>query len=426
MARILSALTPTLSLRERAVKQGENSMLGLLDDVRVLELTNSLSGAFCAKLLADQGAHTVKVEPSGRGDAARHEPPFIGGATHPDRSTLFLAFNTNKYGVTLNLTTPTGRAILLRLVTERDVLIDTFPPGHLADLGLGYDVLSQVNPALILTSITPFGQIGPYRDYYGNDLIAQALGGFLYTTGITERPPMGTVLHQMEIVAARNAVIAIMAALLQQRAGGVGQHIDVSMLEAVVSTPPNFIHQYSFTGAIAGRGFGEQAVLDGMHLATADSPVTLTTAGTGGNPMDTWATFLDEPRLRDPKFASRQGRTQHWDELLALVQGKLAHWKAHDFMREAMNQRLVVGVVQSPEEVVNCPHLLARGSFVEFDHPEVGPLHYPGAGFLVDGANPLMGGCAAPGLGEHNAAIYGGELGCSVAELAHLRAAGVI
>jgi crotonobetainyl-CoA:carnitine CoA-transferase CaiB-like acyl-CoA transferase len=401
-------------------------MLGLLDDVRVLELTNSLSGAFCAKLLADQGAPTLKVEPPGRGDAARHEPPFIGGMPHLDRSTLFLAFNTNKDSVTLDLTSATGRAILLRLIRERDILIDSYPPGHLAELGLGYDVLRQVNPGLILTSITPFGQTGPYRDYKGNDLIAQALGGFLYTTGMTERPPMGTVLHQMEIVAARNAVIATMAALLQQRAGGAGQHIDVSMLEAVVSTPPNFIHQYSFTGVIAGRGFGEQAVLDGMHLATSDSPVTLTTAGTGGNPMETWATFLDEPRLRDPKFASRQGRAQYWDELLALVQGKLAHWKAHDFMKEAMDRRLVVGVVQSPEEVVSCPHLEERGSFVELDHREVGGLKYPGAGFLVDGANPLTGGRAAPGLGEQNAAIYGGELGFSVAELANLRGAGVI
>jgi CoA:oxalate CoA-transferase len=401
-------------------------MLGLLDDVRVLELTKRLSGAFCAKLLADQGAHTLKIEPPGWGDMARHEPPFIGGMPHPDRSTLFLAFNTNKDSVTLDLTTSTGRTILLRLMAERDVLIDTYPPGYLAELGLGYDVLRQANPGLILTSITPFGQTGPYRDYHGDDLIAQALGGFLYTTGVTERPPMGTVLHQTEIVAARNAVIATMAALLQQRESGTGQHIDVSMLEAVVSTPPNFIHQYSFTGAIAGRGFGEQAVLDGMHLATSDSPVTLTTAGTGGNPMETWATFLDEPRLRDPKFTSRQGRVQHWGELLALVQGKLAHWRAHDFMKEAMDQRLVVGVVQSPEEVVNCPHLAERGSFVELQHPDVGGLKYPGAGFLVDGANPLAGGRAAPGLGEHNAAIYGGELGFSVAELANLRAAGVI
>jgi crotonobetainyl-CoA:carnitine CoA-transferase CaiB-like acyl-CoA transferase len=237
---------------------------------------------------------------------------------------------------------------------------------------------------------------------------------------------MGTALARMEIVAARNAVIASMAALLQQRETGEGQHIDVSMMEAVVSTPPNFIHQFSFTGAIAGRGFGESAVLDGMHLATSDSPVTLTTAGTGGNPMETWAAFLDEPRLRDPKFSSRQGRAQHWEELLALVEGKLSQWKARDFMKAAMDRRLVVGVVQNPEEVVNCPHLAERGSFVVLDHPDVGTLQYPGAGFLIDGGNPVAGGRAAPCLGEHNAAIYGGELGFSPEELAVLHAAGVM
>jgi crotonobetainyl-CoA:carnitine CoA-transferase CaiB-like acyl-CoA transferase len=401
-------------------------MLGLLDDVRVLELSHGLSGAFCAKLLADQGAETVKVEPPGRGDPARYEPPFLDGAPHPDRSTLFLAFNTNKRSVTLDIATATGRALLCRLLAERDVLIETFAPGHLAELGLSDAVLRQVNPALIVVSITPFGQTGPYRGYRGDDLIAQAVGGFLYTTGQSQLPPMGTALYQMEIVAARNAAIATMAALLQQRESGEGQHIDVSMLEAVVSTPPNFIHQYSFTGAIAGRGSGEHAVLDGMHLATGDSPVTLTTAGTGGNPMETWAAFLEEPRLRDPKFATAQGRAQHWQELLALVQAKLAHWKAHDFMREAMERRLVVGVVQSPAEVVHCPHLAARGSLVELDHPVVGGLKYPGAGFLVDGVNPVAGGRAAPRLGEHNAVVYGGELGVSGEELARLQAAGVI
>jgi crotonobetainyl-CoA:carnitine CoA-transferase CaiB-like acyl-CoA transferase len=401
-------------------------MLGWLDDIHVLELTNGLSGAFCAKLLADQGAQTLKIEPPGRGDPARHEPPFIGGEPDPDRSTLFLAFNTNKRSVTLDPTTSTGRAILFRLIAERDILIETFAPSYLLELGLGYDVLKRVNPALIMASITPFGQTGPYRDYRGNDVIAQAMGGFLYMTGQTNRPPMGTALAQMEIVTARNAVIAIMAALLQQRQGGEGQHIDVSMMEAVVSTPPNFIHQFSFTGAIAGRGFGENAVLDGMHLATSDSPVTLTTAGTGGNPMDTWAAFLDEPRLRDPKFSSRQGRAQYAPELLALVEQKLSQWKAHAFMKAAMDQRLVVGVVQSPEEVVNCPHLAERGSFVVLDHPEAGPLQYPGAGFLIDGVNPVTGGRPAPRLGEHNAAIYGGELGFSSEELLMLRAAGVL
>jgi crotonobetainyl-CoA:carnitine CoA-transferase CaiB-like acyl-CoA transferase len=230
----------------------------------------------------------------------------------------------------------------------------------------------------------------------------------------------------MEIVAARNAAIITMAALLHQRESGAGQHLDISVMEAVVSTPPNFIHQYSFTGAIAGRGFGERTVMDGMHLATGDSDVTLTTAGTGGNPMETWATFLDEPRLRDAKFSTGQGRSQHWQELLALMQAKLAQWRARDFMQAAMDRRLVVGVVQSPAEVVHCPHLAERGSLVTLEHAEVGPLRYPGAGFLINGSNPVDGGGAAPRLGEHNTAVYGGELGLSAAELAALRAAGVV
>ncbi len=401
-------------------------MLGILDDVRVLELTHRLSGAFCAKLLADQGANTIKIEPSGGGDPARHQPPFLGGEPHPDKSSLFLAFNTNKRGVTLDIATPTGKELLLRLVATHDVLVESFAPDHLASLGLGYEVLRQANPRLIMTSITPFGQTGPYRHYQADDLIMQAMGGFLNTSGSSDRPPMGTALEQTEIVTARNAVIATTAALMQQQMTGEGQHIDVSMMEAVVSTPPHFIHQYSFTGTIVGRGFGDRTVMDGMHLTTGDSDVTLTTAGTGGNPMEVWAEFLGEPQLVDPKFSSRLGRAQNWQELLDLIQAKLAEWKAHDFMREAMDRRLVVGVVQSPTEVVNCPHLAERGSFFTSDHAEAGTLQYPGAGFLIDGVNPVAGGRAAPRLGEHNVEVFCGELGLATDALAILSATGVV
>jgi len=402
-------------------------MLGLLDDVRVIELSHRLAGSFCAKLLADQGAQTLKIEPPGRGDPSRYEPPFLGDQPRADNSSLFLAYNTNKRGITLDVASPSGRELLQRLLVNQDVLIESYQPGELAAMGLSYDVLHEMYPKLIVVSITPFGQTGPYRHYQGTDLIAQAMGGFLYTTGQGDRPPMGTALEQTEVVAARNAAIAIMASLLKQNESGQGQHIDVSIMEAVVSTPPNFIHLYSFGGVISGRGFfSDRAVLDGMHIPTQDSEVTLTTAGTGGNPMETWAEFLNEPRLRDRKFATGQGRSENWQELLGIMRDKLSEWHAHDFFQQAMDRRLVVGVVQSAKEVANCPHLEARGSFATHDHPEVGTLRYPGAGFLVDGENPVVARRPAPHLGQHNYEVYCDELGLSADDLALLQAAGVV
>jgi crotonobetainyl-CoA:carnitine CoA-transferase CaiB-like acyl-CoA transferase len=402
-------------------------MYGILDDVNVIELAGSLSGAYCAKLLADQGAPTIKVEPPGPGDPVRHEPPFIGSGDHDGLSSLFLAFNTNKRGITLDVTAEAGRQLLLRLVQDSDVLIEGHAPGYLDDLGLGYDVLHALNPRLILASLTYFGQTGPYRDFKGSDLIAQAVGGFLHAvTGPANRPPMGTVLEQMEITTARNGAIAIMAALLQQRHTGEGQHIDVSAMESAVSTPSGLIHPYTFTGRVPRRGGGDRNVMDGMHLATQDGEVTLTTAGTGGRPMQAWAEFLHEPRLTDPKFATRQGRMEHWRELYDLVAPKLAQWENLDLMEQSMARGLVIGLVQSPAQVVDSPHLAARGALVELDHPDVGRLTYPGPGFLIDGVNPMAGGRAAPRLGEHNREVFCDGLGLAPEEVETLRGKGII
>ena len=399
----------------------------VLDDVKVLELAGTLSGAYCAKLLADQGAPTIKVEPPGMGDMARNEPPFIGQGTHSDRGSLFLAFNTNKRGISLDLTQEQGRVLLLRLIHDVDVLIESYPPGYLDGLGLGYSALREVNPGIIFTSLTYFGQSGPYRDFKGNDLVAQATGGFLHAvTGSAGRPPMGTVLEQMEITAARNGVIAIMAALLRQRDTGDGQHIDVSTMEAAISTPSGLIHPYSFTGRSPMRGGSDGNVMDGMHLATKDGEVTLTTAGTGGRPMEAWAEFLEEPRLTEPQFSSRRGRAENWQELYDLVAPKLAQWNNLELMEESMSKGLVIGLVQSPEQVVESPHLAERGAFVEISHTETGVLKYPGPGFLMDGLNSMEGGSPAPHLGEHNYQVYCEELGLSSEDLGVLHAAKVI
>jgi crotonobetainyl-CoA:carnitine CoA-transferase CaiB-like acyl-CoA transferase len=402
-------------------------MEAILSDISVLELTHAPSGAFCAKLLADQGADTIKVEPPSAGDQMRHEPPFIGGEPHPDRSTTFLALNTNKRGVTLDVTQAAGRDMFLQLAAKADVVIESFPPGRMAELKLDYEKLKAANPKTILLSITYFGQQGPYANYHGDDLIAQATGGFHYAvTGSTHKPPMGTALQQMELTAGRNGVIALMAALLQREQTGVGCHIDLSVQEAAVATPSGLVHPYSFTGKNPRRGSGDTNVMDGMHLPTRDGEVTLTTAGTGGRPMEVWSEFLGEPRLLDPKFATRVSRQENWEELRDLVAPKLKEWNNLDLMRETMARGLVIGLVQSPRQVLDSPHLAERGYFVELEHADAGTLKYPGPGFYFDGANPMQTVRAAPRLGEHNAEVYSARLGLSNDDLGRLRAAHVI
>lgn len=400
---------------------------GILSEVNVLELAHAPSGAFCAKLLADQGADTIKVETPGQGDQARHEPPFIGGEPHPERSTAFLALNTNKRGITLDVGQAAGRDLFLKLASAADVVIESFQPGHLGSLGLSYETLKASNPKLILLSISYFGQHGPYAHYKGDDLIAQATGGYLYAvTGAANRPPMGTALQQMEQTAGRNGVIAIMAALLRRDQTGEGCHIDVSVMEAAIATPSGLLHPYSFTGRNPRRGSGDTNVMDGMHLPTRDGEVTLTTAGTGGRPMEVWSEFIGEPRLLDPKFATRLSRQEHWEELRDLVGPKLAQWNNLDLMRETMARGLVIGLVQSPQQVLDSPHLAERGFFVELEHAQAGALKYPGPGFFFDSVNPMQSIRAAPRLGEHNVQIYCERLGLSHEALERLRAARVV
>ena len=381
-------------------------MEGILSDIRVLELGESPSVAFCGKLLADQGATVIKVE-SLNGDPLRYDPPFLQTSSGELISSSFLSFNTNKFGITLDITQPEAAKICKELVNTCDICIESFEPGYLAKLGLDHESLMATNDTLIMLSITYYGQTGPYAHYRADELTSQAIGGFLYAvTGSADKPPMGTVLNQMEITTARNGVVAIMAAVLNRDAQGVGSYIDLSTAESVVATPSQLIHPRSYTGRNPKRGGSDTNVMDGMHLPTKDGEVTLTTAGTGGKPMEVWSEFLDEPRLLDQKFSNRSGRLEHWEELYNLVAPKLMNWENIPLMEATMAQGLVIGLVQSPLQVLQSPHLSERGYFVYIDDPELGNLAYPGPGFFIDGENIMTSDRVAPRLGQHNDYIF--------------------
>lgn len=227
---------------------------GALDGVRVLDISGPM-GVYCGKLLADLGADVIKVEKPG-GDPMRSRGPFYHDQAHPEKSLYFFLFNTNKRGVTLDIESADGKTVLKRLVEGADILLETYPPGYMDSLGLGYADLTSVNPGLIMTSVTPFGQTGPYRDYKSSDLVGSAMGGLTNMVGAPGERPAWTLseiaYHHVNI----NASSATLIALYHKDSTGEGQHIDVSMHEAISMVVPASVQSWDVLGELVTRNGG--------------------------------------------------------------------------------------------------------------------------------------------------------------------------
>jgi len=222
-----------------------------LSGLRVLDLADE-KAAFCSKLLADMGAEVIKVEKPG-GDASRWVGPFWRNMPHPERSLSLWYNNTNKLGITLNLESEEGQEIFHRLSNRSDVIVETFPPGYLAGLGLGYEALSKTNPGLIMASVTGFGQGGPYKEYRFCDIVASALGGQMYVCGAPETPPLKPYGQQAYYIASLFAAIGIFLALHKRKHSGQGQRIDISLQEAVAATLEHVMIRYFYEGVVPKR-----------------------------------------------------------------------------------------------------------------------------------------------------------------------------
>ena len=394
----------------------------LLDGLRVLDLGPGIAPSFCAKLLADYGASVVKAEPPAEGDPARRLGPFVGDDPNPEKSIPFLYANTGKRGITLDWSTASGRTMLHKMLDESDVLVQGFSPSETAGSAIAYGELAQAHPHLVVTSVTPFGQDGPYSEFEATDIITCAMSGLMYHSGDSDREPLRNALDQSLYVAGANAAAATLVAVFARLTSGEGQHVDVSVAECLAAHLVQPVPYHNYMGATKGRrpvrgsGFEElMPARDGYVVPSVQ----------GSQPWETVADLIGLEELHDPRFASGAGRIANGEELKALLVEGLAQWDRLPLFVASGERRLVFGMAQDAGDMVACPHLDARGFYHQVDHPVAGTATYPGMAAALS-ERPQQAPSAAPLLGQHNAEIYGGELGYSGEELAALRYAGVI
>jgi crotonobetainyl-CoA:carnitine CoA-transferase CaiB-like acyl-CoA transferase len=418
---------------------------GPLAGLRVIEMGGA-NGQYCGKLLADMGAEVLKVEPPA-GDDARRVGPFADDVPDPNRSLFFWYYNTNKRGVTLDLDHADGRALLRKLLAAAEIVVDSYPPGYLDELGLGYDALvadGTLSPSTIYTCITPFGRTGPWRDLRACDLTQMALSGIMDSCGYDDvpgAPPIRPDGHHAAHIGGVYAFCGTLVALYHRDRTGEGQLLDVSMHEACACTTE---------GAFPEWEYFRRPVLrqTGRHSAPAPTPPWQyrTTDGRhvnmigGGIPRNAsaWRPLLDwmEAKervedLREPLYAEvitqpAHRRGEHARHMSDVIGRFVQSLTAEEMYRGGQALHMPWAPVRSPEENLDDPHWRDRGFFVEAEHPELGrTVTYPGAPYRFT-RTPWSLRRRAPLLGEDNVSVYCGELGLTREGLKALFESGAI
>jgi crotonobetainyl-CoA:carnitine CoA-transferase CaiB-like acyl-CoA transferase len=400
----------------------------VLSGIRILDLTWYIAGPYCTKLLADYGADVIKVERPGDGDPARRLGPFLNDQPNPEKSGLFLHLNTNKKGITLDLKTNAGKKILKELVKNADILVESFSPRVMPSLGLHYEVLKEINPRLVMTSISNFGQTGPYRDFKGSELIFQGFGGYMYLIGTSDREPVKKAANVIQYQIGVIASVATMVAFYGAQVRGYGEHVDVDGVREELTSIDGKIYMmtaYQYTGHVHRRKEIESPLI----RVCKDGYVFIVTAGptTGALFFPAIARMLK----LTPAEIEEWGRPEILDDPVKareFDQRFLEPWLLQRNMMEIVEEAQSAGVMSTPYNtpgtLLSDPHFKARSYWKEIDHPVAGRLTYPGAPFRM-GEEGWQIRRPAPLLGQHNEEIYR-ELGYGKEDLIHLRQSGVI
>ena len=390
-----------------------------LDGIRVLELANYIAGPYCGMVLADFGAEVIKVENPKGGDFSRYTSPFVEG-----ESAGFMALNRNKKSIALDLKAPRGREIFLDLVRTADVLVENFRPGTMADLGVAYPVLAEVNPRLIYSAATGFGQTGPYSQRAALDLIVQGMSGLMSITGEPGRPPVKVGVPVADLAAALFGASSILAALYIRDRTGEGQQIDISLLESAIALEAWETSGYFATGQVPERlGSAHRVSAPYQALRTADGYITV-----GATTPRNWAAFctaMDLQQLEnDERFAVLSARRAHYQELAALIEEITMTQPSEHWYRLLETAGVPCGVLNTIEQMVADEHVQARGFIVDLPHSKVGTIRATGSPARLS-LTPVRLDHAGPLLGEHTEEVLAG-LGISSEQIAELVRAEVV
>jgi CoA:oxalate CoA-transferase len=376
-----------------------------LEGIRVLDLSRVLAGPYCTMILADMGAEIIKIERPGEGDDSRAFSPFIG-----EESAYFMSINRGKKSITLDFKNSLDMEIFWELVKKSDIIVENFRPGVMEKLCMGYDEIKKVNPRIIYAGISGFGHTGPYSGRAAYDMLAQAMSGLMSITGEEGRPPVRVGTSVGDITAALFGTIGIMMALHVRSSSGEGQKVDVSMLDSQVAILENAIARYEVTGKVPGPlGTRHPAIAPFQGFPTKDYYVIIPC----GNDI-LWGKLCDalgmEKYKEDPRFKTNKDRVENVDELERII-SEITKTKNTDEWVELMD--LIghpVGVINTIEQVVNDPQVLARNMIVEVEHPIAGKMRVAGNPIKLS-KTPGNIEKPAPLLGEHTGRILQELLG---------------
>ena len=396
-------------------------MEGLLDGVVVLDLGRVLACPYAATMMADMGATVIKIENPKGGDDTRKMGPFVNG-----NSVYYANFNRGKVGVTLNLKEPEGKEIFKEMVKKADVVLENYRPGTMEKLGLGYDVLKEVNPGIVYGSISGFGHTGPLSKRAGYDIVGQAMGGLMSTTGWPDGPATRTGTPMGDVLGALNMTVGVLAALVNKQRTGKGEKVDVALVDSVAAAMENITMIYQSTGRIPQRiGNRYESTYPYDTFPAKDGDVVI---AAGNNKL--YAILCDvmgKPELKtDPRFAEVKDRVANHVAMREII----VPWTKQHTIDEVDKLLNDAGCPACPvntlDRLVVDPQIAgARGMFPTIDQPGIGELQITAipAHTTRTSSAPRK---AAPLLGEDNADVYGKLLGLDEAKLADLKAKGVI